>query len=201
MGANRSQIQQIPVPGTEQQCLTALSATTSSDTRQMLFLPRAEPAEPATSLGSLGAGGAPVRAAGDEGTQAVLQTGEQGSSHPEHPSKVSQPCCAAQPSSLPAPQALAPRCAGDSCQGLWLPCFPLEAPGAAAVWRGGNLAFPSGLQDEGILVFQLSLAQGEMYFPSFCGLDPLTAQPLSCFSWDFSYFCCTEQNQSNTKTR
>lgn len=59
----------------------------------------------------------------------------------------------------------------DSWQGLWLPCFPLQAVGAADVCRGGNLAFTSGLPDEGILVFQLALAQGKIYFSSFCGLD------------------------------
>lgn len=68
------------------------------------------------------------------------------------------------------------------------------------MWREGNLAFTSGLRGEGFLVFQLALAQGKMYFPSFCGLEPLTAQPLPCFSWDFSYSCCTEQSQSSIKT-
>lgn len=47
------------------------------------------------------------------------------------------------------------------------------------MWRGGNLAFTSGLPDEGILVLQLALAQGKMYFPSFCGLGSSTAQPHS----------------------
>lgn len=62
----------------------------------------------------------------------------------------------------------------------------------------GNLALTLGLCEEGILVFQLALAQGKCISPPSVGWT-LRAQPLSCFSWDFSYSCCTEQNQSNTR--
>lgn len=128
--------------------------------------------------------------------------GQQGDSHPEHPSKAFKPCCAPQPVFLTckAPDALAPRCAGDHLAWRVPALFSPEGTrrnSAADVRRGGNLDFTSGLRGERFSVLQLALTQVETYFPSLREPDPLTAQTLPRFSPALPDSCCPEQDRSD----
>lgn len=130
----------------------------------------------------------------------MLPAGQQGDSHPEHPSKAFKPCCAPQPAFLTckAPEAFAPHSAGDHLARLVPALFSPEGTrrnSAADVCRGGNLDFTSGLRGEGFSVLQLVLAQVKTHFPSLRGLDPLTAHALSHFSLAHPYSFCPEQDQ------